>query len=509
MARQHDDDPQPISESAYFALSIEGKAAVPRDAMGRPFGYWDWSKDGWTKYYQENPREPNAGPVERERPAYYSEEEWAEYLRSVDARPKPKRGRQKAGVPAKPNGNGAAHADLGFICAAEGQVVRFHPQNIRIALQGLGAVVRQNDFTGAPQIFGIDGLMGELTDAAATRIRFLIGETYCFLPPKELFEDVLIDVAHQNRFHPVREWLDALQWDGRPRIDDWLVAYGGAENTPFNRAVGRAFLLAGVRRVRRPGCKFDTMLVLEGPQGRNKSQAAEALAMQRGWFTDGLSLDADPKMVIEQTQGAWILEFAELTGMRTRELERIKAFLSRNVDKARAAYGRRAQAVPRQFVGIGTTNDREYLRKDERRLWPVLIRRFDLEGLRRDVPQLWAEAAYYEAEGEEIVLQEDLWGAATEARVERIIADPIEEVLAESFGDKPGWVSTKSIWAILNVPVDRRSAMATAVGNAMGELGFTIRQVGSRGEDDPRGKRGTRYYERGETEAERERQLYF
>jgi hypothetical protein len=436
--------------------------------------------------------------------------EWKAFSKDMDevfeeTAKKPKR--KKAGVPVKANGNGGAHEDLGFICTEEGQVFRGHPENIRIALRGLGVVIRQNDFTGTPEIAGVDGLIGELTDAAATRMRFLIGETYFFLPPKELFEDVLIDVAHLNRFHPVREWLDSLEWDGSPRIDDWLVAYGGAERTAFNCAVGRVFLVAGVRRVRRPGCKFDTMLVLEGPQGRNKSQAAEALAMRRHWFTDGLSLDADPKVVIEQTKGSWIIEFAELTGMRTRELERIKAFLARGVDKARAAYGRRAQSIPRQFVGIGTTNDRQYLRKDERRLWPVMIERFDLAALRRDVPQLWAEAAHYEAEGEEITLQEDLWGEASKARVERIIADPIEEALAEALGHKPGWIATKSVWSILNVPIERRAVMATAMGNAMSELGFTIRQVGGQG--DPRGNRGTRYYERGETEAERVRQLFF
>ena len=442
--------------------------------------------------------DPHDDDVDKNDPEF---KEYSAHLDKVFDAPKSKKLRKTNGhaIPGGPE----------FIRGAEGGILRGHPENIRLALRGLGVVVKQNDFTGAPEIYGLPGTIGELTDAAATRVRFLIGETYFFLPPKELFEDVLIDVAHQNRFHPVREWLDSIEWDGRPRIDDWLVMYGGAENTPFNRAVGRVFLVAGVRRVRRPGCKFDTMLVLEGPQGRNKSQAAEVLAMKRHWFTDGLSLDADPKVVIEQTKGSWIIEFAELTGMHTRGLERIKAFLSRQTDKARAAYGRRAQAIPRQFIGIGTTNDREYLRKDERRLWPVLIRRFDLETLRRDVMQLWAEAANYEAEGEDITLQEDLWGAATEARIERIIADPIEELLAETLGDNPGWITTKSIWAILNVPLDRRPAMATAVGTAMSELGFAIKQVGCRGDDNPRGKRGTRYYERGETEDKRGRQLYF
>jgi predicted P-loop ATPase len=453
--------------------------------------------------------EPN--DKDRLHPIDYDDPEWQKFSADWDAQAlkegQGNRRRKKIALPATTNGHAASTNGEKFICGGEGQIIRVHPENIRIALRGLGIVLKQNDFTGAPEIYGMQGATGELTDPVANRIRFFIGETFCFLPPKELFEDVLTDIAHLNRFHPVREWLDTVEWDGRPRIDDWLIRYGGAENTPFNRAVGRVFLVAGVRRVRRPGCKFDTMLVLEGPQGRNKSQAAEALAMKRHWFTDGLSLDADPKVVIEQTKGSWIIEFAELTGMHTRGLERIKAFLSRNVDKARAAYGRRAQAIPRQFVGIGTTNDRQYMRKDERRLWPVLIHRFDLDALRRDVPQLWAEAANYEAEGEEITLQEDLWESATEARVERIIGDPVQEMLTDVFGEEQGWVTTKSVWSILNIPIERRPFMATAVGNAMSELRFTVKQVGKI--EDERGKRGTRYYERGKTDDERNKKLYF
>jgi predicted P-loop ATPase len=453
-----------------------------------------------------------ANPDDKDhQPIDYDDSEWKKFSADWDAQAlkegQGKRRRKKTALPATTNGHASATNGEQFICGGEGQIIRVHPENIRIALRALGIVLKQNDFTGAPEIYGMQGATGELTDQVANRVRFLIGETYFFLPPKELFEDVLTDIAYLNRFHPVREWLDTVEWDGRPRIDNWLVYYGGAENTAFNRAVGRVFLVAGVRRVRRPGCKFDTMLVLEGPQGRNKSQAAEALAMKRHWFTDGLSLDADPKVVIEQTKGSWIIEFAELTGMHTRGLERIKAFLSRNVDKARAAYGRRAQAIPRQFVGIGTTNDRQYMRKDERRLWPVLIHRFDLDALRRDVPQLWAEAAHYEAEGEEITLQEDLWAAATTTRIERIICDPIQEILADTFGEKRGWVSTKQVWTILNVPIERRPMMATAVGNAMAELEFTIKQVGKK--DDERGKIGARYYERGKTEDERNVQIYF
>jgi predicted P-loop ATPase len=177
--------------------------------------------------------------------------------------------------------------------------------------------LKQDEFSNQPKIWGVPGHSDggrELTDDIAKRLRFLIEETYSFLPSKVLFEDVLIDIAHQNRFHPVRDYLDGLTWDGVPRIDNWLVTYAGAEDTPFNLAVGRIFLIAAVRRVRRPGCKFDTMLVLKSPaEGKNKSQAVQLLAAHEEWFADHLPLGADPKIVIEQCCGSWIIECAELT----------------------------------------------------------------------------------------------------------------------------------------------------------------------------------------------------
>jgi predicted P-loop ATPase len=335
--------------------------------------------------------------------------------------------------------------------------------------------LRHDEFSNQSKIWGLPGRGGggqELTDPIATRLRFLIGETYSFLPSKDLFEDVLIDIAHQNRFHPVREWLDARTWDGVPRIDNWLRNYGGAEDTPFNRAVGRIFLIAAVRRVRRPGCKFDTMIVFESPmQGRNKSQAARLLAIHEEWFNDNLPLGAKPQEVIEQISGSWIVEFPELAGIATREVEHIKAFLSRQVDKARAAYGRRSESVPRQFVACGTTNDTEYLKNDERRFWPVRIDKFDLASLRWDIEQLWAEAAHYEAEGEPITLQEDLWPEATKVRAERTCENPYYVTLAESFSHKP-WMTSKRVWAVLNIKPDQQAKARRAVGEALESLGF-------------------------------------
>jgi predicted P-loop ATPase len=182
-----------------------------------------------------------------------------------------------------------------FIKDDSNRISRGHPYNIKRAIRLLHVNIGLNQFSTETEIAGLDSYGPELTDAGAIRLRFLIEETFDFLPPKAVFEDVLIDIAHANRFHPVRDWLDGLAWDGTPRIDTWLKDYGGAEDTPFNRAVGRIFLLAGVRRVRRPGCKFDTMLILESPQGRDKSKSLRALAVKDEWFTDNLPLAPIPR----------------------------------------------------------------------------------------------------------------------------------------------------------------------------------------------------------------------
>lgn len=398
------------------------------------------------------------------------------------------------------NGERAAEARAagGFVRGDAGQILKGHPENIRHAIGLLGVKLRHNEFSNQTEVADLPGRRGpEFHDPDAHRLRFLIQETYGFLPSYQLFEHVLIDIAHQNRFHPVREWLALIEWDGVPRIDNWLRDYGGADDTAFNRAVGRIFLIAAVRRVRRPGVKFDTMIVFESPtQGKNKSQAARLLATRDEWFNDNLPLGARPQEVIEQISGSWIVEFPELAGIATREVEHIKAFLSRQVDKARPAYGRRREDVKRQFVACATTNDEEYLKKDERRFLPVRIEKFDLAALGRDVPQLWAEAAKYEADGEPITLQEDLWGAAAEVRAARTFENPYQARLSAELADSV-LVTAERVWQFLGIPSDQRGKAGKDVGQAMREIGFARKQAGR--DQETRGiklKRGDWFYER-------------
>jgi predicted P-loop ATPase len=151
--------------------------------------------------------------------------------------------------------------------------------NIRLAMQLLGISVSYDTFQDRLLIEGLEGYGPLLDDRAMVRLRLYIDEQYQFLPAKEFFYDVVADAARHNPFHPVRDYLDGLLRDGTPRLDTWLVTCGGAEDSPYLRAVGTLLLIAGVRRIRQPGVKFDEMPVLEGDQGTNKSSALAALAL--------------------------------------------------------------------------------------------------------------------------------------------------------------------------------------------------------------------------------------
>jgi predicted P-loop ATPase len=312
-------------------------------------------------------------------------------------------------------------------------------------------------------------------------------------------------ICATRAFHPVRDYLAGLKWDNVPRIDNWLHEYAGADDTPFNNAVGRIFLIAAVRRVQRPGCKFDTLIVFESPQGKDKSLALRVLAVRPEWFTDNLPLNADPKVVIEQTEGVWIVEYAELSGIKDRDINHVKNLLSKQDDRARAAYGRKSQRVPRQWVSAASTNDGQYLLDDEnRRFWPVALKQFDLEKLKRDVDQLWAEASHYEGEGESITLQRDLWPAAADAQNKRKIGNPILDRLTSEYGSKEkGWVSDLRVWQVLGIPIERRPNVAGLMGRAMRQLGFDRLQARG-GPSSPKNLNiGQHYYIRGMTDDER------
>ena len=201
-------------------------------------------------------------------------------------------------------------------------------------------------------------------------------------------------IAGRAGFHPVREYLDGLEWDGEPRLQIWLAEYLNAAGEPrYQAAVGRRWLISAVARVMEPGCKADCVVVLEGKQGVGKSTAARVMATRDSWFCDSMP-DLGEKDAMIQLRGRWIIELAELATIRKSQLEATKTFLAKPADTYRPFYGLRTAQVPRQCVFVGTTNDKEYLRDTtgNRRFWPVKCGKINIDALVRDRDQLWAEA---------------------------------------------------------------------------------------------------------------------
>ncbi len=349
------------------------------------------------------------------------------------------------------------------------------PENARIFLARIGASVSYDEFAARHLIRGLPGFGPVLDDAALLRLRLIAEEDWRLKFGKDRWTEIVTDYARHNSFHPVRQYLDKLAWDGEARIGGWLVNYAGAEDNEYVRAVASIVLIAAVRRVRQPGCKFDELLVLESPQGTDKSTALGILAVNEDWFTDDLPLDADSKVLMERIAGRWLAELAELKGLRRSAVEHVKAMLSRRVDKARLAYGRMTTEQPRQCVFFGTTNDSEYLRDmtGNRRFWPVKIDKFDLASLRRDRDQLWAEASAREAEGESIRLPERLWAVAGEQQAHREVGDPFYEILSTRLHGLEGKVRASDIWEAVGFgdPKNRTQDHSVRLSAAMQKLG--------------------------------------
>ena len=207
-------------------------------------------------------------------------------------------------------------------------------------------------------------------------------------------------VARENSFHPVRNYLKSLVWDKVSRIDTWLIDYLGCADSQFIRAVGSRWLLSAVARIFRPGCQADHVLLLEGPQGIRKSSALRALVGDE-WFADHIA-DLGSKDSRLDLLGKWVIEMSELVSMRRAEIEKVKAFLTARTDHFRPPYGRRAVDVPRQNVFAASTNEEQPFvdSSGNRRFWPVRCGQIDVDGIRRNRDQLWAEAYHRCKQGE-------------------------------------------------------------------------------------------------------------
>lgn len=313
--------------------------------------------------------------------------------------------------------------------------------NARLAITALG-VECSNDLFHNKLLFGfkdghfrhaVEQMVGEVTDNGIIALRQLMSDTFGFDLTEKHTRDAVISLALEHCFDPVVEMLAQAEAnsDGVKRLDRMAAEYFNCEDTKLNAAFMRKTMIAATARARNPGCKFDNIIVLESAEGFNKSTAIRVLAGDEN-FSDESIIGKESREVQEQLAGVWLHENAELAGMQRKEVEKIKNYASKQVDRARPAYGHFNKWQPRRSVEFGTTNSAEYLQSQtgNRRFWPLrVLKSIGIEKLRRDRLQLWDEAARYQSQGESLVLDEALWGEAGIEQEARRITDPWEDAL--------------------------------------------------------------------------------
>lgn len=280
------------------------------------------------------------------------------------------------------------------------------------------------DFYGCDTPWG--GRKGKaLTDDDCIFIKSWLANNWKIEPNVNVIFEAMVQIASENAYHPVRKYLDSLEWDGVARLDTWMKEYLGAiAPEPYLSEISRKFLVAAVARVYEPGRKFDHMVILEGAQGIGKSSVGRILVGEK-WFLDALP-DLQDKDAALNLQGMWMIEMGELAAMKKAESEVMKAFVTRQVDKVRPPYGKRYIESYRQCVFFGTTNADTYLqdKSGNRRYWPVKVSATDFQALEADRDQLWAEAVYvYMNFDEELYLRDEVKSQAEQEQESRMIED--------------------------------------------------------------------------------------
>jgi len=274
-------------------------------------------------------------------------------------------------------------------------------------------------------------------DADLANAKVYFEQVYGIWSPTKFKDGLIAVVSSERHYHPIKEYFDTLSWDGIPRVDTLLIEYLGAEDTIYTREVTRKTLCAAVARIYQPGIKFDTILVLNGPQGIGKSTLFARLGGK--WFSASLTIgDMKDKSAAEKLQGYWILELGELAGIRKVDVETVKSFITRTDDKFRQSYGTTVESHPRNNIIVGSTNSESGFLRDvtgNRRFWPVPVdgsgRRSVFELTQPIIDQIWAEALELYRSGESLIVSSEVSAMAYAQQQAAMEADDREGIIVD------------------------------------------------------------------------------
>lgn len=338
-----------------------------------------------------------------------------------------------------------------------------------------------------------DAKPGPWSDGDTARaVNWFVRTEIAGLPPMaigpKMIEAALLVAAEANTFHPVRNYLRGLTWDEEPRLDCWVANYLGGEMTPYARAAGAAFMIGLVARVMLPGCKLDTMPVLEGKQGHFKSTALEALTSP--WFADS-RLPIGEKDGMQNLAGVWLWEIGELAALSKADVETIKAFLSSRSDRYRPSYAKHTVDVPRQTSFAGTTNAGTYLQDETggRRFNPLKTGTINVAAIKKDRDQLWAEAVHRFDAGERWWIDASL---ATPEQAKRFVEDPWQSRIALYLSDETSVTIPTILGDLIFRDADNKGNEKNTIGKwgpreqnrvarCLTHMGWTRRQVRVKG----------------------------
>lgn len=265
----------------------------------------------------------------------------------------------------------------------------------------------------------------ELRDKDFIFVQYYLAHNKNFEMGIDKITNAVIELAERNRYHPIKKYLQSIQWDGISRLDKWLVEVCGAEDNIYTSAVGSKYLMAAVARIYVPGIKFDNVLVFEGAENIGKSTIFRVLSDP--WFTDSIDLMQKDEKIVEKMRGNWFLEVAEMFGVNDSNQERIKSFLTRQDDVHRLPYDRLTERLKRQSVFCGSSNKLAYLFGEDgnRRFWPIKCGNINIEWLKQNKDQLFAEAKNRFLDGEVLYLNPELFEFAKKIQSEKLSVNEV------------------------------------------------------------------------------------